>query len=303
MSITFGSLFTGIGGLDLGLERSGMTCRWQVEIDGYCNRILAARWPFVRRLSDVRHVCISTVAAVDLICGGFPCQPVSNAGAKRGPADIRWLWPEFARVVDEVRPRFVLVENVPGLLTSSGGAEIITDLATLGYDAEWGCVSAADVGAPHIRKRVFIFAYARSERVHKQCRWIGWQGWQRTVFTDGNGSLQHLSDADCERLSIGKKSNGTTEQFGFEASRRSHTDGLGINSKCDMLEESGDERQERGIAERDWWSIEPDVGRMAHGVPKRVDRLRGLGNAVVPQVAEWIGQRILEAIQAKQLPA
>ena len=160
--MTFGSLFSGFGGLDLGLERAGMECRWQVEINEYCNRVLSARWSSVRRLRDVHDVSSGTLEAVDLICGGFPCQSVSNAGKRKAQADHRWLWPEYARVVAELRPRLVLLENVPGLLTL-GGSDVAADLATLGYDAEWDIVPAEAVGAWHKRERWFCIANARCE--------------------------------------------------------------------------------------------------------------------------------------------
>src|SRR5262245_30804281 len=125
---TFGSLFAGIGGLDLGLERAGWTVRWQVEIDPFCQRVLAKHWPAVPRYGDVTTLSLERVERVDLICGGFPCQPVSHAGERLAQDDPRWLWPAFARVVRALRPRLVLVENVTGLL-SAGMGDVLRDLA------------------------------------------------------------------------------------------------------------------------------------------------------------------------------
>ena len=250
----FGSLFSGIGGLDLGLERAGMECAWQVEIDEWCRRVLARHWPDVPRWDDAttfladpnddrgrggsgppsgwaRSEVGRGSEAVDLICGGFPCQPVSLAGKRRGQDDERWLWPEFARIVRLLRPRYVLVENVPGLL-ARGMGDVLGGLAASGYDTEWDCIPAAAVGAPHLRYRVFIVAHAPSAGRRST----------RPIFP---GSPQ-----------------------GARA--------LGIATRSD------------------WWATESDVGRVAYGVPSRVDRLRGLGNAVVPQVAEWIGRRLME---------
>lgn len=161
--ITFGSLFAGIGGIDLGFERAGMECRWQCECDDYAIRVLAKHWPKVRRISDVRDVSANAVESVDVICGGFPCQPVSVAGKQNGASDLRWLWPEYARVLDELRPKVALLENVPGLLTSLGST-VAADLAEIGFDSEWDCVPAEAFGAPHRRSRVFIVAYPSSER-------------------------------------------------------------------------------------------------------------------------------------------
>lgn len=158
---TFISLFAGIGGIDLGLERAGWECRLQVEWDPFCQHVLAHHWPDVPRLGDITRVDWSTVESVDLIAGGFPCQPFSLAGQRRGKSDERWLWPEFARAIRALRPRYVLVENVPGLLAGHGGmGAVLGDLAELGYDAEWDCVPAAAVGAPHLRYRVWIVAHA-----------------------------------------------------------------------------------------------------------------------------------------------
>lgn len=154
---TFLSLCAGIGGLDLGLERAGWRCVGQVEIDHFCRAVLAHHWPDVPRWDDLRT--FPPVAGADLICAGFPCQPVSHAGRRRAQADDRWLWPEVARILRVVRPRFVLLENVVGLLTAGFG-DVLGDLAALGFDAEWGVLSAADVGAPHLRERIFIVAVA-----------------------------------------------------------------------------------------------------------------------------------------------
>src|SRR5215510_9060927 len=115
--LTFGSLFAGIGGIDLGLERAGMECRWQVEIDPFCRQILAKHWPEVKRYDDIRKLAASDLEPVDLMAGGFPCQDLSQAGKRAGIEGTRsGLWFEFARLVRGLRPRYVLIENVPGLL-------------------------------------------------------------------------------------------------------------------------------------------------------------------------------------------
>ena len=235
MAITFGSLFAGIGGLDLGLERAGMVCKWQVENNDYAARVLAKHWPKVRRWGDIRTFPPEPASewAVELVCGGFPCQPVSNAGKRRGESDERWLWDEMCRICQMVKPVWVLAENVPGLLSAASGrlfGTVVRDLASIGYSCEWDCVSAASVGAPHVRNRVFII-----------------------------GRSEDVADASCQC----KHRAGTTGKRGG----RQPTNG-------------------------DWWLLEPDVGRVANGVPKRVDRLKCLGNAVVPQVAERIGRYI-----------
>lgn len=157
MALTVGSLFSGVGMFDLGLERAGMATLWQVERDEWCRGVLAAHFPNAERFADVRDVGAHDLAPVDLICGGFPCQPISNAGKRRAQQDERWLWPEFARIVRELRPRYVFVENVAALLDRGLGI-VRGDLAALGFDAEWDCIPASAVGAPHRRDRIWILA-------------------------------------------------------------------------------------------------------------------------------------------------
>ena len=164
--MTFGSLFSGIGGIDLGLERAGFECRFQIEIDPYCNKILERHWPHVKRYGDITKVRGNDLEYVDLLAGGFPCQDVSQAGKQAGMFDPdgaptrSGLWFEFARLVREIRPKYVLVENVPGLLVHDGMRHVIGELSGLGYVGCWFCLRASDFGASHLRKRVFIVAYA-----------------------------------------------------------------------------------------------------------------------------------------------
>jgi DNA (cytosine-5)-methyltransferase 1 len=236
MQITFGSLFAGIGGFDLGFERAGMTCKWQVEINQYATRVLAKHWPNVHRERDIRECGKHNLQPVDVICGGFPCQDISYAGLGAGlDGERSGLFFEAIRVVRELQPRVVVLENVSALLTR-GMDRVLGTLAQIGYDAEWHCIPAAAIGAPHRRDRVFILANptstVRAEAANKPLR---------------------------DRLS------GIPAQFGGSS----------------------------------WWRTEPDVGRVADGVPARVDRLRGLGNAVVPQVAEWIGQQVVQQLQSE----
>jgi DNA (cytosine-5)-methyltransferase 1 len=147
--------------MDLGLERAGMTCRWQVEIDDYATRVLEKHWPDVKRFRDIRTINTGELEWVDLICGGFPCQDISNAGKRAGiDGERSGLWSEFARIIRDLRPRYVLVENVAALLVR-GIDRVLGDLAACGYDAEWDCIPAAAVGAHHIRDRLFILAYSK----------------------------------------------------------------------------------------------------------------------------------------------
>lgn len=266
--ITFGSLFSGIGGLDLGLERAGMVCRWQCEIDPYATRVLEKHWPHVKRYSDVRT--ITDAEPVGLICGGVPCQPWSVAGKRRGQDDERDLWPEFWRVCLLVRPRFVLVEEVPGFAVPGGLGRALTDLARAGFDAEWFHLSAADVGAPHLRKRLFVVAYADSDRRERANLHV--RRWRQDKASHVRVRSGANADVDRARLAQWKG-------------------------------ECGNDGEERAPAFRsDWWESEPAVGRVVHGLPRRLAGRRraaitALGNSVVPQVAEAIGRMIVRAAQ------
>jgi DNA (cytosine-5)-methyltransferase 1 len=236
MTLNVLSLFAGIGGLELGLERAGMTTVGQVEIDEYCRRVLAKHWPDVPKHDDVRTTpdwwTSEPRPRVDVVCGGFPCQPFSPAGLQRGTADERWGWPWFADVIRAVRPSYIVVENVAALLRHADAfGWLLGDLAELGFDADWCVLSACSVGAPHRRRRLYLVAYPAST------------------------GLQGL----------------------HEAGRR-----------VDLQSASA-------IVWRDWPG-EPAVARVADGIPRRLvlDEIRSLGNAVVPQVAEYVGRLIVD---------
>jgi DNA (cytosine-5)-methyltransferase 1 len=305
-ALTFGSLFAGIGGLDLGLERAGMACRWQVEIDEYCRRVLAKHWPDVPKFGDIREVTGGELERVDLICGGFPCQDISDAGKRAGIGGERsGLWSEYIRLVRVLRPHFVLVENVAALL-GRGAGTVLGDLAASGYDAEWDCIPAAAVGAPHIRDRVFIVAHARcvqgGER-HNADRERGRQD-EAEQTRVGGGAVAHADRAGSPHL---RQSQARGERLTGRDTPARGGDRAGTVADPDRQSLAvgpcfgGDAREELATFERSCragqgqWATEPDVGRVADGVPARVDRLRGLGNAVVPQIAEWLGRRIVEA--------
>lgn len=157
--MTFGSLFSGCGGMDIGLEKAGLTCAWQVEINPFCQDVLAKRWPAVRRWQDVRTFRPDESWACNVIAGGFPCQDISNAGKREGiDGERSGLWGEFARIIRQLRPQYVIVENVGALLVR-GMERVLGDLADIGLDAEWDVLPASAFGAYHERPRVFILAY------------------------------------------------------------------------------------------------------------------------------------------------
>ena len=272
MQITFGSLFAGIGGFDLGFERAGMTCRWQVEIDDYATRVLAKQWPNVHRERDIRKCGAHNLQPVDVICGGFPCQDISYAGLGAGlDGERSGLFFEAIRVVQQLRPRVVVLENVAALLTR-GLDRVLGTLASIGYDAEWHCIPAAAFGAPHIRDRVFVLGYADSDRWYagKQTSKAA-RHWCPAVSASRDAASMAHADCDQQQWRRGDV------QMGRQWLTR--------------------EAQNNGYKRRTQWATEPDVGRVADGVPARVDRLRGLGNAVVPQVAEWIGLQIVQQLR------
>jgi DNA (cytosine-5)-methyltransferase 1 len=158
--LTVGSLFAGIGGFDLAAERAGLRVKWQVEIDPFCQRVLAKHWPDVKRYGDIRRVRYPS--RVDIICGGFPCQDISFAGSGAGLAGARsGLWRPMVRTIRVVRPRYAVLENVAALL-ARGMGEVLGDLAGVGYDAEWDCLPACAFGHTHVRQRLFAVAYPDS---------------------------------------------------------------------------------------------------------------------------------------------
>ncbi len=243
------SLFSGIptGGIELGLGRAGMTTVGQVEIDPYCTQVLAHHWPEVARHDDVSTTpkwwSSKPRPPVDVVCGGFPCQPFSLAGRQLGTTDERWMWPAFRDVVRAVRPRYVLVENVSALVRDARAfGTVLGDLHQLGFDAEWATVRASDYGAPHSRERVFIVAYPASV-----------DGVARDLMGQSGVGAAPLAARGLPGLAA---------------------------------------HQRRRAASK-WLESEPRVDRLVDGIPAQVDRLRVLGNAVVPAVAEHFGRLIV----------
>lgn len=190
--LTIGSLFSGIGGLELALESFGHHTTWQVENDPYARAVLARHWPDVERFDDVRTVGAANLRPVDIICGGFPCQDISNAGQRAGITGRRsGLWAHFARLIRELRPRYAFVENVAAL-TARGLGIVLGDLVELGFDAEWECFRAADVGAPHLRNRLFILAHTQRDGLRHEPS--ARSGWRPAVAVD-DGTHGHVADA------------------------------------------------------------------------------------------------------------
>ena len=317
VTLTVGSLFSGIGGLDLGLERAGMKVIWQSEIDPYCNKVLKKHWPEVINHGNIKDIDWGTVERPDIICGGYPCQPFSQAGKRRGKDDPRHLWPWVRDAISELRPSYAILENVRGHLTL-GGLQVIGELAEIGYDAEWRVVSAASLGAPHRRDRIIIVAYPNDSRSGtSKCRTDS--NWQTQIQEQQNISQFGISGCCANVADTSKQQfNGRGHRDSSKETEKRQTLQEQIDkSSCEVsdsdCERNGgwlggvqqssifgrlgedNERGENCYTGWKWWEVEPDVGRVAHGIPARVDRLRGIGNAVVPQVAEYIGRLVLAA--------
>jgi DNA (cytosine-5)-methyltransferase 1 len=237
-------LFSGIGGFSLGLERAGMRTVAFCEIDPFARKVLAQHWPEVRCYEDINTLSADALRqdgiSVDAICGGFPCQDLSYAGKGAGIQGKRsGLYAEYTRLIGELRPQVVIMENVTALL-SRGLGDVLRDLAAVGYDAEWHCIPASAVGAPHRRDRWWLIGYPQRVNHPSQIiTAIPYQSWPQTRL----GELVRIS----------------SPAFRDEA----------ISA----------------------------LGGMDDGLPNELDRLRTLGNAVVPQVAEVIGRAIMRAVQ------
>ena len=308
--LTVGSLFSGIGGLDLGLERAGMRVIWQSEIEPYACRVLKKHWPEVVNYGNIKEIDWQKVEKPDVICGGYPCQPFSQAGKRRGEEDPRHLWPWVRNAISELRPRYAILENVRGHL-SLGGLSVIGELASIGYNAEWRIVSAASVGANHRRDRIFIVAYPNNAGLHRtqvntaKTRFEAFAGIGRrcenVADTDnaGNGTPERKFDGDWStfeqrreiftQLRISGRGETLADTDGEQLGQRGFESNVGPTDSGRVY----NGRRQTGYDGWEWWQTEPDVGRVANGVPNRVDRLRGLGNAVVPQVAEVIGRLVV----------
>jgi len=331
----FLDLFSGIGGFALGAYRAGLRFdnHYFSEIEPYAVELYKKRFPEAEYLGDIKNVDYSKLPKGEyLVAGGFPCQPHSDAGLKKGADDERDLWPECRRMLRELRPRIALFENVRGLLTSPGRDRkgeffngVLSDIHACGYDAEWQIISAADAGAPHLRKRVWIVAYSdgdacgsRRPEPARQMREAG--------ITESGDDMANAESAKRKRgggtrgRGIRPTDGGETLAYS-ESGRRGDGDDGADEGQADRKIDAGERPVGKGgtsISDSDnpaparqreygreiyagaeteifggsgcgeWWAVEPDVGRVAHGIPFRVDRLKGLGNAVVPQCAEMI---------------
>lgn len=283
-------LFSGIGGFSLGLERTGgfQTVAF-CEIEEFPRRVLAKHWPEVPQYHDVRELTADILArdgiTVDVITGGFPCQDISVAGKQAGISEgtRSGLWSEIVRLIGELRPKFIIVENVANLLAGPSGkpggwfGRILGDLAECGYDAEWENIPASALGAPHRRERIWIVAYPNGS---------GQQQGNKALA--GEPSEQpHSAGFHSEILADASRSEpqGRSQEAVYGFPGLSWEFGRSSTIPCER------------------WAVEPDVGRVAHGVSNRPHRIKSLGNSIVPQIPELIGHAILDAIKSERAAA
>lgn len=324
MNYTVGSLFSGIGGIDLAFEWAGFTTAWQVEKEPFCQRVLANHFPQAARYSDI-YEC-HDLPLVDVITAGFPCQPFSDAGLKRGVNDERFLVPEMLRIIGEVQPYAILLENVPGFASINDGAifrELLRLLAQMGYDAEWGRIRASDMGATHRRERWFCVAYSTGEYGEGRIEEGNTKRESKGTVRSGGRFVAYTNITERETrrpFGVGK------EKPPQPSTRHSNV----VNAQrggCSRNARRWSKSQLEDRHTRDGRQVKPGMGRDAHGVSGRVDglehkfpappgytqadyepprvstqskdraaRLKALGNAVVPQcvyplavaIGEWL---------------
>lgn len=291
---TVGSLFTGVGMFDLGFAWAGFRVRWQVEFDAWCQELLRARGNIFNHpaiYGDVRNVGAGRQhepGYADVLIGGFPCQPFSLAGKRKGADDNRNMWPEFGRIIGDVRPRAVVLENVPAIcnpITAADGSQqpayaltVIGDLSEMGYDATWGIIRASDTGAVHQRARWWLVAYESSPRLERahggQPSFIGASGRRENV---GNADQQHF----------GWRGNGQARQKAFAASDTcirgewQHQPRL-VGNPDGIAYRLDEPRYPAGMGSEQH-AYEPH--RTAARTPHQRERTKALGNGLSPQIA------------------
>jgi DNA (cytosine-5)-methyltransferase 1 len=281
------------------------------EIDPYCRKVLSKHWPGVPIYEDIR--AIPRIGGIDLICGGFPCQPFSVAGKQLGAKDDRHLWPAMFETIKRERPSWVIGENVAGLIRL-GLDQVLSDLESAGYAARTFVIPAVAVNAPHRRDRLWIVANA-PELQRNGGTFYGEHAQGEIPELGNRGGAENVAHAQCDGFpaaqvrgspteTVFKEPNGENQSLNLKGASglpgtqqnvadasRSNVEGLRRTVRI--------QTERSSISSPGWWDAEPNVGRVAHGIPKRVDRLRCLGNAIVPQIAERIGRAIMAVSRGK----
>jgi DNA (cytosine-5)-methyltransferase 1 len=367
-------LFSGLGGFSLGLERTGYfkTIAF-CEIDKYCSLILDKHWKGIKIYNDVRKINkeqfdTDGIEYPDIITGGFPCQPFSVAGKQKGTGDDRHLWPEMFRIIKTFKPKFVIGENVKGLINIQDGVvfeTVCTDLESEGYEVQAFNIPAAGVGAPHRRERIWILATnvansisdnereqvtrgdeeeKRIQEEYRQDNSTTRQSSRTSAIRNGDRGYEDMANTESERTrsnnegirqgisginrgqrTVGTKenvansntrfSNGTNKEI-FSRRQTSNISSTGggdknvANPSSEQSHSNDNGQEQREISQQEqielggrssgtlWpsnWEFEPNVGRVANGIPGRVHRLKGLGNSIIPKIAEEIGKAIIGA--------
>ena len=339
MKLNHLDLFSGIGGFSLGLERTGgFRTIGFCETDAYCTKVLQKNFPGIPIHGDIKKLKGTDFGAVDIITGGYPCQPFSVAGKQKGVEDKRHLWPEYFRIIKESRPAWVIGENVAGHL-KLGLDSVLKDLESEGYSARTFSISASSIGANHQRERIWIVAHSECnehqhtlKKVNGKEKEVPRKHWKENGSARKSVGADPIRETDNTDVENTRQSNG-----GIEPSGNTESPGRGASEKAERSADANkaarsSERAEamadtdkKGIFpatasrnngkdktqspdEHAWgcrsvsggeilqgnWSVEPDVGRVAHGIPNRVDRLKALGNSLVPNIPYYIGQSIIQ---------
>ena len=309
-------LFSGIGGFSLALEKVGFKTIGFCEVDPYCRLLLQKHWKGVTIHNDIKKLEAKDIKEpIDILTGGFPCQPYSVAGKQKGTDDNRYLWPEMFRVIKEVKPTWIIAENVRGIINIQDGMvfeTVCSNLESEGFEIQPFIIPAAGVGAPHKRERVWIVGYSKHNgsltskirRGNKEADAGTQKRQNQTIESEGTSRSSNNEIMENSRRTLrqgakfSKENADESKQKNANKSERSGSTSEHYVADSERIHVQGQQdrsRQEQSRRES-WWEFEPDVGRVANGVPGRVYRLKGLGNSIVPQIAEEIGKAIWKTL-------
>ena len=308
-----GSLFSGIGGFDLAAEWVEWENVLQVENDKFCNKVLKKNFPNVKRYGDIKEFK-GKPGQCDIISGGFPCQPFSHAGKRQGETDNRYLWSEMLRVISEIKPSWIVGENVAGLISLENGKtleRIFTDLEAEGYEVESFIIPACGVGAWHRRDRIWIIANLYNSGIRtpesevNENREKGIKRQERQPQSEFNRHSKDVSNTEETKRKQPRNTRARGAGLTDSSSNVTDTDNQGLQRSKQHETYTRETKAQYpttklSSATGDYWAVEPELGRVAHGISNRVDRLKGLGNSIVPQVAYEIFKAIENENQNKK---